>query len=523
MWDAEADILVLGAGHNGLTAAAYLARAGLKTLVLEAKEQVGGGSGTEELTAPGYRHDTCASIHGGIQAGPVLRELELDRFGLHYIYPDPLYASVFPDGTSLRTWRSVEETVKEIERFSPKDAAAYRRLIKFWESEIRDGSVRSRYSPPRRPSEIYGHLETRERGFEVMRFMASSPREVVEEFFEEEHVRAHVLKACIQGGIVPDEPGFGGLVFTSGTGGRHTFGWGLPEGGALELPLALTRCLRAFGGDVLTRSPAKEIVVEDGIAKGVVTADGRRYAARKALVAGLHVRQIFLEMVDRKWLQSDLLEAIRKLKTGLSEVVLHLALSERPRYRAGSGLDEVVHVHVPESMSDLIAAYAEYRKGNRYPRAPFQIICHTLLDGKRAPHGHHVLNVGHYAAYDLAGRPESWLAIKEKLLHHEIERVREYIPNVNEKTVVGKLVVTPPEIEAGNAMFFRGDIGGIGHFLSQQGILRPHPSISDYRTPIRQLYLTGACTYPGGSISGAPGRNCAMTMLDDFGLNARTS
>ncbi|MBI2361024.1 MAG: NAD(P)/FAD-dependent oxidoreductase, partial [Deltaproteobacteria bacterium] len=309
MWDAETDILVLGAGHNGLSAAAYLAKAGLKTLVLEAKRQVGGGSSTEELTAPGYRHDTCASIHGGIQAGPVLQELELHRFGLHYIYPDPLYASVFPDGSSLITWRSVERTVKGIERFSPKDAAAYRRLMELWETAIRDGYARSRYSPPRKPSEIHARLENSELGLDLMRLMASSPLEVVKELFEEEHVRAHVLKASIQGGIFPDQSGYGGLVFTAGTGARHTFGWGIPEGGALELPLALTRCLRAFGGDVLTGSPVNEIIVEDGTAKGVVTGDGRRYAATKALVAGLHVRQIFLELVDPKWLDSGLVEA----------------------------------------------------------------------------------------------------------------------------------------------------------------------------------------------------------------------
>lgn len=518
MWDGDADIIVLGAGHNGLIAAAYLAKAGLKTLVLEAKERVGGGSGTEELTAPGYRHDTCASIHGGIQAGPVLQDLELHRFGLHYIYPDPLYASVFPDGSSLITWRSVDQTVKEIERFSPKDAAAYRRLMEFWERAIRDGYTRSRYSPPRKPSEIYGRLEKSEFGFKLMRFMASSPLEVVKELFEEEHVRAHVLKASIQGGILPDQFGSGGLVFTAGTGARHTFGWGIPEGGALELPLALTQCLRAHGGDVITGAPAKEIIVEDGRAKGVVTADGRRYLAHKALVAGLHVRQIFLEMIDPKWLDLALVEAIGKVKTGLSEVVLHVALSERPRYRPTFGVDDVVHVHAPESISDLIAAYAEYRKGNRYPRAPFQVICHTLLDRTRAPHGHHVLNGGHYVPYDLSGRAESWSAIKDELLNHEIERLREYISNVNEKTVVGKLVVTPLDIEAGNPMFFRGDIGGLGHVLSQEGILRPHPSISDYRTPIDQLYLTAACTYPGGSINGAPGHNCAMTVLSDLGL-----
>ena len=518
MWDGEADILVLGGGHNGLTAAAYLAKAGLKTLVLEAKQRVGGGSGTEELTAPGYLHDTCASIHGGIQAGPVLKDLELARFGLRYIYPDPLYASVFPDGSSLTTWRSVDRTIKEIERFSPKDAAAYLRLMGFWEKAFRDGFVRSRYSPPRKPTEIYARLEKSEFGFELMRYMASSPLDVINEFFTEEHVRAHVLKASIQGGIIPDQPGGGGQVFIGGTGARHTFGWGIPEGGALELPLALVRCLRAHGGEVLTASPVKEIIVEGGTAKGVATLDGRRYAAHKALVAGLHVRQIFREMIDPKWLDAGLVEAMGNVKTGLSEVVLHLALSERPRYRPGLGVDDVVHVHAAESIADLIAAYAEYRKGNRYPSAPFQIICHTLLDGKRAPQGHHVLNLGHYAPYALSGRPESWLAIKEELLHHEMERVCEYIPNISEKTVVGKLVVTPLDIEASNAMFFHGDIGGMGHFPSQEGILRPHPSISDYRTPIHGLYLTAACTYPGGSITGAPGHNCAMTVLSDLGL-----
>jgi phytoene dehydrogenase-like protein len=522
MWDGEADVVVLGAGHNGLTAAAYLAKAGLKTLVLEAKNRVGGGSGTEELTVPGYRHDTCASIHGGIQAGPVLTDLELHRFGLRYLYPDPLYASVFPDGSSIITWRSVEQTVKGIERFSPKDAAAYRRLIDFWEKAIKENFARSRYSPPRKPTEIYDRLEKSPLGFELMRLTAGSPLEVVRELFEEEHVRAHVLKASIQGGIFPDHFGAGRQVFIGGTGARHTFGWGIPEGGALQLPLALARCLRAFGGEVITDAAAKEIVIEGGTAKGVITADGRRFAARKALVAGLHVQQLFREMIDPQWLDPALVEAMGKVRTGLSEVVLHLALSERPRYRPTFGVDDVVHVHAPESIADLIAAYAEYRKGNRYPRAPFQIICHTLLDSKRAPQGHHILNAGHYASYDLNGRPESWLAIKEDLLRHEIERVREYIPNVNEKTVIGKLVVTPVDIEASNAMFLRGDIGGLGHLPSQEGILRPHPSLSDYRTPIRRLYLTGACTFPGGSITGAPGHNSAFAVLNDLGLNPST-
>ncbi|HZU05249.1 MAG TPA: NAD(P)/FAD-dependent oxidoreductase [Chloroflexota bacterium] len=517
MIDATADVLVLGAGHNGLIAATYLAKAGLQTLVLEAKDQVGGGCATEELTAPGFRHDTCATIHGAIQMGPVLQELELARFGLRYIYPDPLYASAFPDGAALITWRSVERSAEEIARFSPRDAAAYRRLVELWERHIRPWFVKTRYAPPRKPSELYALLEQSERGFEVMRLMASSPLEVVNEFFEEEHVRAHVLKASLQGGPLPDQLGYGLLVFVSGTGARHSFGWAFPEGGSLELPLALVRALRAHGGEVVTGARVREVLVEDGVARGVVTEDGRRFAARQAIVAGLHVRQLFLELIDDRWLDPRLREAARQVRTGLSEVVLHLALSEPPRYRPEYGVDGVVHCHLPETMADLVAAYAEYRKGRRYPRAPFQIVCHTLLDARRASPGGHVLNVGHYAPYELDGRPETWNEIREQLLAEELERVREYVPNVTERTIVGKAVATPLDIAAYNPMFYRGDIMGMAHIPSQDGYLRPFPEVSEYRTPIQHLYLTAACTYPGGSISGAPGRNCALTVLADLG------
>jgi len=172
---------------------------------------------------------------------------------------------------------------------------------------------------------------------------------------------------------------------------------------------------------------------------------------------------------------------------------------------------------LPETMADLVAAYAEYRKGRRYPRAPFQIVCHTLLDARRASPGGHVLNVGHYAPYELDGRPETWNEIREQLLAEELERVREYVPNVTERTIVGKAVATPLDIAAYNPMFYRGDIMGMAHIPSQDGYLRPFPEVSEYRTPIQHLYLTAACTYPGGSISGAPGRNCALTVLADLG------
>lgn len=513
--DHEADVLVLGAGHNGLTAAAYLAKAGLRPLVVEAREQVGGGCSTEELTAPGFRHDPCAAIHGNILAGPVIEELQLARHGLRYVRPDPTSASVFPDGASLVAWRDVDRTASAIGRFSQADAGAYRDLIALWDDAIKGWFVPSRYRPPAPASEASAQLEASPRADDLLRFAASSPLEVVTEVFEDDHVRAHVLKAAIQGGLFPDQFGYG-LFVPVALGARHTYGWGFPEGGSLQLPLAILETVREHGGDVLTGACVREVAVEGGRATGAVLDDGRRLRARRAIVSGVHVRQLLCEMVDPSWLDPALRRRLQALRYGLSEVVLHVALTGPPRFRPELGVDGVVHVQAPESLADLEAAYADYRKRELPARAPFQILTHTLLDPSRAPDGGHVLNVGHYAPYDLHHDPRAWRGFEAELLERELARVREYVPNVTDATIVGRALHTPLGVEAGNAMFEQGNIMGIGHFLSQEGHLRPLPELSGYRTPIDGLYLTGACTFPGGSISAAPGRNAAQVVLEDL-------
>jgi phytoene dehydrogenase-like protein len=513
--DHEADVLVLGAGHNGLTAAAYLAKAGLRPLVVEAREQVGGGCSTEELTAPGFRHDPCAAIHGNILAGPVIEELELARHGLRYVRPDPTSASVFPDGASLVAWRDVDRTASAIERFSQADAEAYRDLIALWDDHIKSWFVPSRYRPPAPASEASAQLEASPRAGDLLRFAASSPLEVVKEVFEDDHVRAHVLKAAIQGGLFPDQFGYG-LFVPVALGARHTYGWGFPEGGSLQLPLAILEAVREHGGDVLTGACVREVTVEGGRATGAVLDDGRRLRARRAIVAGVQVRRLLCDMVDPRWLDAGLRRRLQGLRYGLSEVVLHVALRDAPRCRPELGVDGIVHVQAPESLADLEAAYADYRKRELPARAPFQILAHTLLDPSRAPDGGHVLNVGHYAPYDLHHDPGTWRELEAELMERELARVREYVPSVTEAAIVGRSLRTPLDIEASNGMFEQGNIMGIGHFLSQEGQLRPLPELSGYRTPIDGLYLTGACTFPGGSISAAPGRNAAQVVLEDL-------
>src|SRR5918992_420792 len=261
----ETDVVVAGAGHNSLIAAAYLAKAGFSVLVVEARDVAGGNTVTEELTLPGFKHDSCSSAHILIQSNPLMRndELGLDRYGLRYVFTDPALVMPFEDGSSITMWRDRNRTAAELARFSRRDGDAYLRMLDEWDSLK---AVHSRVSnlPP---SEL---TEDNEAARRYAKLSAMSAHAVVTERFEHERVRSFVLWlafATIQGG---DRPG-AGIQPLSVTAGRQEFGWATPIGGSGMLPLALVRLIEDHGGRVVTGSPVTEIVVERGRASGVVT------------------------------------------------------------------------------------------------------------------------------------------------------------------------------------------------------------------------------------------------------------
>lgn len=513
------DVIVAGAGHNALVCAAYLSRAGLKVLVLERAAQIGGDTSTEELTLPGFKHDACASAHTLFQSSPIIRdnELALERYGLEYLYPDPAVAMPFLDGRSLTMFRDRAATVRELARFSAADARAYERLLSDWDA-IKAQQNRARYGPPSTPSAAVAALEATEPGLEAVRWRYSSACEVVRERFSDEHVRAFFLWLSLMTMGFVDQPGTG-LLPLSISSGRQTFSWTTPRGGSVALPEALAAIVREGAGEVRSAAEVVRVVVEDGRAVGVVTAGGEVHRARRAVVSSIHVKHL-PEVVGADALGEEFVRGIEHWRTGVTMFVTHYALAAAPRYRLEQGASPAVGAGIAGSTDELLAALVAFRRGELHlDNPPLLAVCSTVADPTRAPAGRHTLKVVGFLPYALRdGGPERWDALKEEvsdaLLEHYLRHVE-----LDRSDILASHVESPLDLERRNPHNYRGSCHGGDHDLAQDGAMRPVPGWGAYRLPVPGLYQTGATTHPGGSVTGAPGRNCAQVVLGDLGLS----
>lgn len=517
---AEWDVVVAGAGHNALTCAAYLARAGLAVLVLERAAEIGGDTSTEELTVPGFKHDACASAHNLIQTSPILREneLQLDRYGLQYVFPDPVAVMPFKDGRSVTMFRDRAITTAEIGRFSPADAAAYERLLDDWDA-IKGSENQRRYNPPTLPSATLAALEATAPGLEAVRWRFSSAIDQVEERFTEPHVQAFFLWMSLMTMSWIDEPGTG-LLPLSISAGRQSYSWTTPIGGSVALPNALAGIVRECGGDVLTRSEVGQVLVENGRAVGVRTTDGRTYQARKAVVSSIHVKHL-PGVVGHEALGEGFIRGLDRWKMGLTMFVTHYALDQAPLYRLEQGPTASTAAGIVESPRALSAALAAFRRGEVHLEdPPLLCVCSSVADPTRAPAGKATLKVVGFLPYELAdGGPKRWDAIKERVADALFDHYRQYTVNISAASVLGREVESPLDLERRNPHNYRGSCHGGDQGLSQEGLLRPVAGWGEYRLPVPGLYQTGSTTHPGASVTGAPGRNCARALLEDLGLS----
>src|SRR5713226_2435508 len=514
------DVIVAGAGHNSLVCAAYLARAGLRVLVLERGSHIGGDTSTEELTLPGFKHDACASAHVLIQTSPPLRdnELQLDRYGLHYLFPDPVVVMPFRDGRSLTMFRERSATVREIARFSERDALAYERMLDDWDL-IKGPLNRGRYSPPGNPSSALAALENSPPGLEAVRWRLASALETVEERFEEKHVRAFFLWMSLMTMAWVDEPGTG-LLPMSIASGRQSFSWTTPVGGSVALPEALARVIRECGGEVRTNAEVVKIVVEDGRAVGVVTLDGTEHRAGKAVVSTIHVKQL-PKIVGSQALGERFVRALEHWRTGVTMFVTHYALNAPPLYRLEQGPAPAVAAGIAESCDELLAALAAFRCGEVHlNHAPLLVVSSSVADPSRAPAGHHTLKVVGFLPYQLSdGGPERWDTIKNDVSETLLDHYLSYTTNLTRRNILAKHVESPLDLERRNPHNYNGSCHGGDQDLAQEGSLRPAPGWGNYRMPVAGLYQTGSTTHPGASVTAAPGRNCAQVILSDLGLS----
>lgn len=515
------DIVVMGAGHNGLTAAAYMAKAGKKVLVLERKPHFGGGVSTRELIAPDYWHDEHSNVHIMIQGNPMIRADELGligKFGLEYIYPELPHVSIWDDGTVMRSWKDLDRTCQEIAQYSPHDAEAYRKFVGISQSVL-PMFLSGLYAPPFPMGAFVAMMDQSDEGRFLLDVMSRSALDVVNQYFESDRLKIHIVRLVTENLQMPDELGTGmGALLMPGI--IHSFGVSIPKGGSGELSKALVRAIEHFGGEVRCDAEVKRVIVASGKAVGLEMTDGERIMAKDGVIGAIHpaVLRKFVSEAPEPVLR----RAERVTPSTFSINLLHMALKERAKLRwpeaEGGVMTELLQTY---TMRDMLLDYDQLRRGMVPPRRLIAGGDNCANDPSRAPAGGGIFYGVTFAPYDLyEGGPAAWDRVKDAIAEESLRQYRMFFSNLDEANIIGKLVRSPLDHERDSpASFIKGDIHGCAPFMYQSVAHRPTPDLGSFRVPqVEGLYLVGPFMHPGGGVFGA-GRATAIQMMDDLGID----
>lgn len=515
---ADADIIAIGSGHNGLVAAAYLAAAGKKVLVLERNEWFGGGVVTRELTRPGFRHDQHSMSHIFIQGNPLLLADELGlkrKYGLEYVFPEVPMMSVWEDGTTLPLYRDPAKSAEAIRKFSAKDAGTFLELSRQaaeWLPMIQAGL----YSPPMPVGAQAAMMDQSAEGREIMRTIAVSTFDLMEELFEHDKVKAHFGRVAGENLVSPDEKatGIGAYVFL---GFLEKFGFGVARGGSGSLTDALIACIEDHGGAVRAQAEVREVTAEGGRATGVVLDSGERLTASEGIIGAIHPH-LLPELVPS--LPAAVAKNAKRTHiTPAACFTVHAALDAPLRFKArtadGDDLSAVMYELMPAEYEDLRRAFDELRYGQFSPTPLVGVGSLTQHDPSRSPEGKAIFHAWDYVPYE---RPDgrSWDESKREFADKVIARMGDFIDDI---AVLDYHCDSPVDMERTSPSFLRGDLHGIATTTYQSGAHRPTPELGQYRVPgVERLYLVGPFQHPGGGVFGA-GRATAMVMAEDLGVD----
>jgi phytoene dehydrogenase-like protein len=511
------DVVIAGAGHNSLVAAAYLARSGLCCLVLEARQDIGGNTSSEELTLPGFLHDSCSTAHNLIQPSPMLAsdELGLADHGLEYLHPDPVVHLPFSDGSWLTMWRDEDRTCAEFAKFDTRDADTFRRMMADYRRVAPDLG-RARYTPLGFGETVGTALARQPDGTRWLRRNAMSAWEIIADEFADEHTRAFMLWMSFMTMQPPERPGTGMLAYSLAYG-RQQHSWTLPRGGSAALPKALAAVIESHSGVIVTGARVTALVLEGGRCVGVQTEQGERYLARQAVLSTIHIKHL-IEMAPAEAWGEDFRYGVDTWRPGASMFVSHYATTAPPEYAVGDSHITAVASGMPHSADRMLRLGADLRAGRIAIDEPvLLVLCPTVADPSRAPEGRHTLKVVGFQPYELRGGPEQWDELKDGVSAANLGELRRRAPNLTDEVILASTVKSPLDLERMNEHNWHGSCHGGDAGPAQSGELRPVPGWASHRMPISGLYQTGATTHPGGSVSGAPGRNAAMVMLADLG------
>jgi phytoene dehydrogenase-like protein len=506
--ETDYDVVVVGAGHNSLISAAYLAQAGYRVGVFERRHIAGGAVATEEIV-PGYRFDVGGSAHILIRLTPVVEELGLERFGLEYIELDPLFFAPFPDGDSVFFYRDADRTADHLEQKFPSQGEAYRRFIDDWapfSRVVKDAflSVPSPFELGRRFA--FGRAVRGDWKRALQQILAPYG-EVVDRYFAEEKIKAPLVWMAAQSGPPPTEPLSAPFLLWHPL--YHEGGVARPRGGSGMLTQALVRHIEHHGGRVHTGMPVRRILVERGRAVAIETAAGT--ASGRAVLAGAHA----VETLTRLLPEEHRPPGAKDLRLGNGfGAILRVALKAPVRYSAHPGRDARIGLQLLcRDRRQLNAAYGDFLRGEPAADPPIVAMTFSAVDDSLAPPGGEVLWLwGQYFPYELA--EGSWDEIEGRVADSLLDAFERYAPGTREN-VVGTLFQHPLWLERELGLL-RGNVMHLEMTLDQMFALRPMLGMSGYRTHLRGLYLTGASTHPGGGIMGASGRNAARVLLKDL-------
>jgi phytoene dehydrogenase-like protein len=528
-WDA----VIVGAGHNGLVAAAYLARGGLKVLVLERREVLGGACVTEEIF-PGYKVSTAAYLCSLMQER-IIRELDLQHHGYHVYAKDPAFFTPFPDGRHLTMWQDRRRTCEEIAKFSTRDAEIYPSYEDYIEQLAQFAERMLLRTPPNIANAGWSDLASLGRlGWEMMhmpdaerighaKIFTQSVADFLEPWFESEQLKVTLATDGVigtNGG--PQSPGTAYVLL------HHVMGkvdgnrglWGFVRGGMGAVSNAIAAAARVAGAQIRANSTVKEILLTQGAggprATGVLLENGEEIYAH-TVVSCADPKRTFLGLVGERNLPPEFVTGVRGIAMKGCSMKINLALDGLPNFTAIPGSTLQPHhkttMHICPDMDYVERAWDDAKYGRPSDFPLIEMTIPTTYDDSIAPPGKHIMGIFlQYAPYDL--RDADWRTLKDVYADRVMDLIELYAPGFK-SLVTARQVLSPLDLEeiygltGGN--IFHGEMS-----LGQLFFLRPVPGWARYRTPVRSLYLCGSGTHPGGGVMGAPGYNAAHEILADW-------
>jgi phytoene dehydrogenase-like protein len=520
------DAIVIGAGHNGLTAAAYLARAGRRVLVLERRHVIGGAAVTEEVF-PGFKFSVCSYVVSLLRP-EIIRELDLAAHGLSLLPLDGTFTPM-PDGDHL--WRVNDHAVtfREIARHSRLDAEAYddygramlemgrfvKPLLAMTPPDPFGGGLRA-LRPLRDLGRRFLALSERDRATHLQ-LLTMSAADFLDRWFETDVLKATMAASGIIGthlGVRSPGTAYVLLHHYMGEIDGAFRSWGLPRSGTGAVSEAIASAARAAGAEIRVDAPVRHVLVSGGRATGVVLDNGDYFLASNVL-SSVDARTTFFRMLEPDQLPGEFVEDLRRYRFRGSSAKVNLALDDLPDFTSlpGRGAHLRGAISISPSVDYMERAYDAAKYGRFSPRPYIDIVIPSVTDPSVAPPGKHVMSCFvQYAPYDL--RDSTWDDSREAFGDAVIDTIAEHAPSVRER-ILHRQVLTPLDFERefglSEGNIFHGELT-----LEQLFFMRPVPGWAGYRTPIRNLYLAGSSAHPGGGITGAPGRNAAMCVLRDM-------